>query len=157
MSKVKNEIDDAPRLEDIGNLFPPSSSASPSLIPNVFIKLPAFWPDTTEVWFPQAVAQFAICNISLSKTKFYHAVTVLPQEVASQILDLTCALSAGDPYKVLREQLITLYTLNYYQCFEALVSLPLSRDQKPLHLMNRMLALLPDDYKPDFILCGLFL
>ena len=25
------------------------------------------------------------------------------------------------------------------------------------HLMNRMLALLPDDYKPDFILRGLFL
>ena len=55
------------------------------------------------------------------------------------------------------ERLITLYTLNDYQRFEALVSLPLSGDQKPSHLMNRMLALLPDDYKPDFILRGLFL
>ena len=64
---------------------------------------------------------------------------------------------AGDPYKVLREGLITLYTLNNYQWFKALVSLPLTGDQKPLHLMNRMLALLPDDYKPDFILGGLFL
>ena len=52
---------------------------------------------------------------------------------------------------------MTLYTLNDYQCFEALVSLPLSGDQKPSHLMNRMLALLPDDYTPDFILRGLFL
>ena len=51
---------------------------------------------------------------------------------------------------------LTLYTLNDYQRFEALVSLPLSGDQKPSHLMNRMLALLPDDYKPDFILRGLF-
>ena len=50
-----------------------------------------------------------------------------------------------------------LYTLNDYERFEALVSLPLSGDQKPSHLMNRMLALLPDDYKPDFILRGLFL
>ena len=41
-----------------------------------------------------------------------------------------------------------LYTLNDYQRFEALVSLPLSGDQKPSHLINRMLALLPDDYKP---------
>ena len=32
-----------------------------------------------------------------------------------------------------------------------------SSNQKPSHLMNRMLALLPDDYKPDFILRGLFL
>ena len=50
-----------------------------------------------------------------------------------------------------------LYTLNDYQWFEALVTLPLSGDQKPSHLMNRMLALRPDDYKPDFILRGLFL
>ena len=49
------------------------------------------------------------------------------------------------------------YTLDNYQQFEALVSLPLSLDQKPSHLMNRMLALLLDDYKPDFILRGLFL
>ena len=53
--------------------------------------------------------------------------------------------------------LITLYKLNDYQRFEALVSLPLSGDQKPSHLMNRMLALLPDDNKPDSILRGLFL
>ena len=50
-----------------------------------------------------------------------------------------------------------LYSLNDYQRFEALVSLPLTGDKKPSHLMNSMLALLPDDYKPDFILCGLFL
>ena len=81
----------------------------------------------------------------------------LPQEVASQILDLIRAPPAGDPYGVLREFLITLYMLNDYQRFEALVSLPLYGDQKPSHLMNRMLALLPDDYKPDFILRGLFL
>ena len=82
---------------------------------------------------------------------------VLPQEVASQILDLIRASPAGDPYKVLRDYLITLYTLNDCQRFEALVSLPLSGDQKPSLRMNRMLALLPDDYKPDFILRGLFL
>ena len=52
-------------------------------------------------------------------------VAVLPQEVASQILDMIHAPSAGDPYGVLRECLITLYTLNDYQGFKALVSLPL--------------------------------
>ena len=39
----------------------------------------------------------------------------------------------------------------------ALVSLLLTGDQKPSHLMDRMLGLLPDNYKPDFILRGLFL
>ena len=93
----------------------------------------------------------------VSKTKFVHAVAVLSQEVASQILDLIRAPPAKDPYEVLRECFITLYTLNDYQRFQALVSLPLSGDQKPSHLMNRMLALLPDNFKPDLILCGLFL
>ena len=118
------------------------------------MKLPVFWP---EVWFSQADAQFAMGSVTVSKTKFYHAVAVLPQEVASQIRDLIRAPPAGDLYRVLHERLITLYTLNAYQRFKALVSLPLSGDQKPSHLMNRMLALLPDDYKPDFILRGLFL
>ena len=124
---------------------------------NVSKKLPAFWPDAAEVWFAQVEVQFAIRNVTVSKTKFYHAGAVLPQEVASQILDLIRAPPAGDPYGVLQEGLITLYTLNDYQRFEALVSLPLSGDQKPSHLMNMMLALLPDDYKPDFILRGMFL
>ena len=115
MSKVESQIDDTLGLEDIGNIFPPSSSASPSPIANVSMKLLAFWPDTTEVWFTQADTQLTILNISVSKAKFYHAVTVLPQKIASQILDLIRAPPAGDPYEVLRERLITLYTLNNIQ------------------------------------------
>ena len=143
MSK-KDKVTKPPGLEDISTLFLPSAPASPSPVANVSMKLPAFWLDAAEVWFPQAVAKFVIYNVMVSKTKFYHTVAVLPEEVASQILDLICALPAGDPYEVLRERLIMLYKLNDYQIFEALVSL-LSRDHKPLHLMNRMLAFLPDD------------
>ena len=135
------------------DLLPPPSVVAG----NVALKLPAFWPEAAEVWFAQADGQCAIKAISVSKTKFYHSVASLPQDVAAQILDLFCAPPAGDPYEVLKEQLTKLYSLNDYQRFEALVSLQLTGDQKPSHLMNRMLALLPDNYKPDFILCGLFL
>ena len=63
-------VDDAP--------FPSPADAVPVVASSaVHMKLPAFWPDATEVWFAQADAQFAIKNISSSKTKFYHAVTVL--------------------------------------------------------------------------------
>ena len=150
MSKKQDTvIEEAPGLGDIKALFPPTSASDAvSLAANVLMKLPVFWPDATKVWFAQADAQFVIRNVTVSKTKFYHTVAVLPQEVALQILDLICAPPAGDPYGVLRECLITLYTLNNYQRFEALVPLPLSRDQKPSHLKNRILALLPDDYKP---------
>ena len=89
MSKKQDEVIKAPGLEDIGALFPPSSaSEAVPLAANVSMKLPVFWLDAAKVWFAQAEAQFAIRNITLSKTKFYHAVAVLPQEVALQILDL---------------------------------------------------------------------
>ena len=158
MSKKATDsvIDEAPGLGDTKEFFPPSPDAVP-VAANVSMKLPTFWPDVAEVWFAQADAQFGIRNLTVCKTKFYHAVAVLPQEVASQILDLIRAPPAGDPYGILRERRITLYMLNDYQQFEALVSLPFSRDQKPSHLMNRMFALLSDDYKPNFILRGLFL
>ena len=65
MSKAEREIKDAPGLEDIKNLFPPSDSSS--RVANVSMKLPAFWPDTAEVWFTQAEAQFTIRSITVSK------------------------------------------------------------------------------------------
>ena len=150
-------------LGDTKALFPPSSASVPdaaltaATVSTAVSMTCLFWHDAAEVWFAQANAQFVIRHVSSSKTNFYHSVAVLPQEVVSQILDLIRAPPAGDPYEVLRKHLITLYTLNDYQLFEVLVSLPLSGDQKLSHLMNRMLALLPDDYKPDFILRGLFL
>ena len=149
------KVDETPELVGVSNtdLLPPSSIVAA----NIALKLPVFWPEAAEIWFAQADAQFAIKAISASKTKYYHAVASLPQDFAAQILDLIRAPPAGDPYEVLKERLTTLYSLNDYQRFKALVSLLLTGDQKPSHLMNRMLALLPDDYKTNFILGGLFL
>ena len=114
MSKGNAEISEPPGLEDISELFPPSAPASLSPAANASMKLPAFWPHAAKVWFAQADGQFNIQNVLISKTKFYHAVAVLPQEIASQILDLIRAPPAGDPYEVLRERFITRYILNVY-------------------------------------------
>ena len=64
--------------------------------------------------------------MTVSKTKFYHAVAVLPEEVVAQLLDLIRTPPAVILYEVLRERLITLYSLNNFQRFKALVSLPLT-------------------------------
>ena len=79
-------------LQDISDLYPPTAPSSPSPVVNVSMKLPVFWPDEAKVWFAQADTQFAIHNVTVSKTKFYHAVAVIPQEVVSQTLDLIHAL-----------------------------------------------------------------
>ena len=75
-----DKVEATPGLEEIGHSFSPSTLSTPVAY-SVAMKLPAFWPDKAEVWFAQADAQFAIRNVSFSKTKFYHAVTVLPKEV----------------------------------------------------------------------------
>ena len=121
----------------------------------VALKLPPFWPESAEVWFALAEAQFNIKGISNSTTKFYHCVATMSQDGASQMLDLIRDPPASKPYVVFKSRLDKTYALNDYQRFESLISLPLSGDQKPSHLMNRMLALLPEDYKSGFILQGL--
>jgi len=133
-----------------------SGEALPS-VGAVALKLPPFWPESAEVWFAQAEAQFIIKGISSSTTTFYHCVASMSQEVASQMIDVIRAPPASEPYEVLKAGLVKTYGLNDYQRFESLISLPLSGDQKPSHLMNRMLALLPEDFKPCFIFRGLFL
>ena len=82
MSKKQDTaaIEEAPGLGDTEALFPPTSDAV-LVAANVSMKLPTFWPDALEVWFAQVDAQ--IQSVTVSKTKFYHAVAVLPQEVAS--------------------------------------------------------------------------
>ena len=107
------KVDENPELDGAADILPPPSPSVP-VAANVSLKLPVFWPDAAEVWFAQADAQFAIKSITVSKTKFYHAVASLPKNVGAQILDLIHAPPAGDPYEVLKERLTTLYSLNVY-------------------------------------------
>ena len=96
MSKKEDTVIEAHSLGDIEALFPPSSASEAALLAaNVSMKLPVFWPDTAKVWFAQADSQLAIRNVTVSKTKFHHAVAVLPQEVALQILYLIGAFRLG--------------------------------------------------------------
>ena len=83
MSKKQDKVVEPPGLQDISELFPPSASSSLPVAVNVSMKLPVIWPDAAKFWFAQADAQFVICNVKVSETKFYHAVAVLPQEVVS--------------------------------------------------------------------------
>ena len=92
MPKVNENLE----LDEAADTLPPPSPSVP-VAASVALKLPVFWPDAAEVWFAQADAQFAIRSLTVSKTKFYHAVASLPQDVAAQILDLIRAPPARDP------------------------------------------------------------
>ena len=87
-----DKVEEAPRLEEIGNLFPPFIPEANS----VSMKLPAFWPDAAGVWFDSV--RYRECNCF--QDKGYHVGAVLPQEVASQILDLIPTPPAVHLYKI---------------------------------------------------------
>lgn len=123
----------------------------------VAVKLPPFWPDLPETWFAQAESQFHIKGVTSSLTKFHYCVAALPQDIASQLLDLIRNPPASEPFFALQNRLVRLYAMNEFQRSEQIVTLSYSGDQKPSNLMNRMLSLTPQDYKPDFLFRGLFL
>ena len=127
---------DAPGFQDGADVPPPAVLVAN----NISMKFPAFWLDAAEVWFTQADTQFSINSFTVLNTKLDPSVAVLHQEVAPQILNPSRAPPARTPYKVLKESFIILYSLNNYNGFEALVSLPLTRSQKPSHLMYLMFA-----------------
>ena len=58
MDKVK----DAPGPQDINKLFPLSAPVAY----NVSMKLPVFWPNTTNVWFTQVLRGWLITLYSLN-------------------------------------------------------------------------------------------
>ena len=94
------KVNETPELGGEADHIPPPVPSVPGAA-NIALKLTVFWPDAAEVWFAQADPQFAIRGISVSKTKFYHVVASLSQDVAAQILDLICAPPIGNPYEVL--------------------------------------------------------
>ena len=75
------------KISELPEAAPPSAPFAP-VAANVALKLPVLWLEVAKVWFEQADTHVAIKSISVSKTKFYHAVASLPEDVAAQILDL---------------------------------------------------------------------
>ena len=140
-----------------GNVRVQAEPSSLDLLNTVFVKVPAFWPDSAETWFVQVEAQFALKGVTASLTKVYYCVSSFNQETTNQVLDLIKTPLSSEPYEALKSRLLKLFALDDYQRYEAISNLPLSCDMKPSKLMSNMLALLPVSHKPCFFLRGAFL
>ena len=121
------------------------------------VKLPPFWPDQSDVWFAQAEAQFALRNVTVSLTKFYHVTTTLPQEITTSVIDILRSSLTENLYETLKKRLVKTFTSTEHQRVEQLTSLPGLGDRKPSQLMNTMLPLLPDNHTTGFLFDFLYL
>jgi hypothetical protein len=130
----------------------------PAAMSAVSVKLPPFWVENAEVWFLQAEAQFAIAGISNERTAFYHVLTALPQHVIVSVIDVVrTAHTAASPFSDLKARLLSGYTVSKWARMYQLIHHPGLGDQRPSQLMDKMLALLSTNTKPDEVFMGLFM
>lgn len=122
----------------------------------VSVKLPTFWVDKAAVWFVQTEAQFAMRNVTVDQTKYFHVVAALDQDVATRVLDLLQNPPEQDKYQTLKDRLLQSFTLTESQRAASLLNINSLGDQKPSELMDKMLVLL-GTHAPCFIFREIFL
>ncbi|XP_064458869.1 uncharacterized protein LOC135369138 [Ornithodoros turicata] len=121
---------------------PPNAGATASSIHHYAIRLPPFWSHNPTVWFLQVECQFALSGITSQLAKFRHAVSVLPQEVAAQLIDVLTAPPAANPYDALKAALLERTTASERKRFQELLSAEDLGDRRPTELLRHMQNLL---------------
>lgn len=82
------------------------------------IKPPIFSATSSVGWFNILEAQFVLKNITVSNTKFYHALSALPADVVSQLPD---ALIQAKDYASIKSAVIAFYEATKPELFEKLI------------------------------------
>jgi len=117
----------------------------------VALKLPVFWHTSPNTWFIQAEAQFALRNITIDETRYYHVVSSLDQDTARQLEDILAQPPTEGKYDNLKERLLRTFRLSESERAAKLLRLSGLGDRRPSQLMEEMLHLHQD--KP---ICYLF-
>ena len=138
---------------------PPSSGTVDLqlLLSAVSLKLLPFWTSNAQNWFSNVEGQFHTRGITSSITKYYYCIQSFNQELSAQFSDIVGSPPPSEPYETLKARVLRQYTLTNFQRVEAMLNLPLSSDERPSTLVNKMLAAMPPGYKPDFLFNSLFL
>lgn len=115
------------------------SASSPS---SKSLALPPFWPSDPELWFAVAEAQFVAKSVTSEKAMFYHVVSCISSDVASEVRDLVLEPPAERAFEALKQRLIQRApSLEQHRFQEALSSEELS-ERAPSDLLRRLRQLL---------------
>jgi len=102
-------------------------------IGHVGIKPPPFYRKNPESWFRQMESQFVLAKITVSETKFHHVMTVLPEDLVSEILT-----DEVTTYETLKSAIIEHLKANKHQLIEHALSALELGDKRPSQLVSEI-------------------
>ena len=131
-------------------------ASTSTTVTSVALKLPRFWPEQPTIWFAQTEAQFAIKNIIVELTKFYHVVAALDGSTAQLVSDILEIPPRENPYNILKKRLTNAFALSDRERAAQILDLNDLGDRKPSALMDHLLGLV-GDRSSDFLVREVFL
>jgi hypothetical protein len=135
------------------NLAPEVISA---LVAPVGLKLPEFWPQSTDLWFARADAQFRLKGITVEQTKFDHVISMLDNKTANQCLSILVN-PPENPYTALKQKLTKTFSLTKSEKASRIIKMDGLGDRTPSQCLVTMLNLVPEEEEPGFLFRELFL
>lgn len=95
----------------------------------VSVKPPQFYQKNPEGWFRQLESQFHLAGITNSTTKYHHVMTVLPEDIACNLL------SNDNTYETLKAEVINSLKENKHQLIEKALSTMSLGNKRPTQLV----------------------
>ncbi|XP_023316038.1 uncharacterized protein LOC111693963 [Trichogramma pretiosum] len=126
--------------------------APPRYVNRVAVKLPAFWMDKPAVWFAQAEAQFALADITVELTKYYHVISQLDVRAAAEVEDIISNPPGVEPYTNLKQHLIQRLSTSEEQRVRQLLHDEELGDRKPSQFLRHLKSLAsPTAVQPNLL------
>lgn len=94
---------------------------APQVESSTFQKMPPFWKNLPEAWFLQVEQLFLLNRVTTEETKFRLVVSVLPQEVITEVVDVLRHPPQDNPYSFLKESLLNRLTCSEEKKIELLL------------------------------------
>lgn len=121
------------------------AAAAPSAsLGHVTLRLPPFWAANPAVWFYQVESQFPLAGITSQLTKYRHVLSVLPQEIAAEVIDILSSPPAEAPYDTLKAAILDRTVASERARLQQLLSAEELGDRTPTQLLRHMQSLLGD-------------
>lgn len=152
MSSDKSEnLSGSGKNAESGNNQACLSTAAPSDIFRVGVRIAPFWPEKPAIWFAQIEGQFAISNITSDSTKFYYVVAQLDNQFAAEVEDIIVSPPAQNKYEKLKQELIKRLSASREKKVRQLLSHEELGDRKPSQFLRHLHHLAGPDVPEEFI------